>query len=135
MPGALLLLSVFVGGCAGGLARYAVTSTFPGKDGFPWSTLGVNLTGAFLLVLLLVLAIDVLPPSRYLRPALGSGFCGAYTTFSAVTVSTSELVRDGSTGLAMGYLTASLAGGVAAGVVGLVAGRSVVQVVTGGVGR
>jgi len=135
VPSALLLLSVFVGGCVGGWARYGVTSSFPAGDGFPWSTLGVNLAGAFLLVLLLVLALEVLPPWPYLRPALGTGFCGAFTTFSAITVSTSELTRDGSAGLAAGYLTASLVGGLAAGALGLVAGRSVVRVRTGGAGR
>lgn len=122
-----MLAAVFVGGCAGGLARYAVTSAFPAGGGFPWATLWVNLAGAFLLALLLVLTLEVLPPSTYLRPLLGTGFCGAFTTFSAITVSTSELVRDGRAGLGAGYLGASLLGGVAAGAVGLVAGRTAVR--------
>ena len=131
MPRPSLLLAVLVGGCAGGLARYAVVTAFPSDGAFPWATLGVNVAGAFLLALLLVLALDVLPPSAYVRPLLGTGFCGAFTTFSAVAVSTSELGRDDAVGLAVGYLAASLVGGLAAGALGLVTGRSVVRAVTG----
>jgi CrcB protein len=124
VPRPRLLLAVFAGGCAGGLARYSATQAFPDGRGLPTSTLAVNLAGAFLLAVVLVAAIEVVPVSTYLRPLLGTGFCGAFTTFSAVTVSTSELVRDGSPATALGYLVASLLGGVATAVLGLLLGRA-----------
>jgi CrcB protein len=124
VPRPPLLLAVFAGGCVGGLARYGVTQAFPDGDGLPASTLAVNLAGAFLLAVVLVVAIEVVPSSSYLRPLLGTGFCGAFTTFSAVTVSTSELVRDGSPATGLAYLVASLLGGLATAVLGLLLGRA-----------
>jgi CrcB protein len=123
LPRPSLLLAVFVGGCAGGLARYTVTS---GSTGVPWSTLWVNASGAFLLALLLVVALEVLPQSTYVRPLLGSGFCGAWTTFSGIVVPASTLTRDGRALAALGYLGASVLGGLAAAVAGLLLGRFVV---------
>lgn len=123
LPRPSLLLAVFVGGCAGGLARYAVTS---GSTGVPWSTLWVNVSGAFALAVLLVVALEVLPQSTYVRPLLGSGFCGALTTFSGIVVPVSTLTRDGRPLAGLGYLGASVLGGLAAAVVGLLVGRWVV---------
>ena len=55
-----------------------------------------------------------LPPSTYRRPLVGTGFCGALTTFSTMQVEVLALGRDGSAGLAAAYLIGSLAaGGVA----------------------
>ena len=121
MPHPRLLLAVLVGGMLGGLARYGVTSAFPDGDGFPWSTLGTNLAGSFLLAVLLV----VLAPTSALRRLLGTGFCGAFTTFSAVTVATAELTRDGSVGVATLYLVVSVLGSLAAAAAGVAAARAV----------
>lgn len=121
-PRPSLLLAVFVGGCAGGLARYAVTS---GSTGVPWSTLWVNVSGAFLLALLLVVVTEVLPQSTYVQPLLGSGFCGAWTTFSGIVVPVSTLTRDGRPLAGLGYLGASVLGGLAAALAGLLLGRFV----------
>jgi CrcB protein len=63
--------------------------------------------------------------SRWVRPLLGTGFLGAWTTFSGIAVPTDQLLRDGAVGSGVGYLTASLAGGVAAAYAGLVLGRVV----------
>jgi CrcB protein len=121
-----LLLAVFAGGSVGGLARYLLTRALPGGQ-FPWTTLGINLSGAFLLALLLVLVLEVLAPSTYVRPLLGTGFCGAWTTFSGIVVPADELLRDGRAATAVAYLGASLLGGLAAGFVGLVLGRRVAR--------
>ncbi len=126
LPRPSLLLAVFVGGCIGGAGRYLVTRALPLGD-VPWTTLGINLSGAFVLALLLVLALEVLTPSTYLRPLWGTGFCGAWTTFSGIVVPTDQLVRDGRAGAAAGYLLASLLGGVAAGWAGLVTARWVAR--------
>ncbi len=116
---------VFLGGCIGGYARYGVTDLWPAPaDRFPWSTLAVNTVGAFILTLVIVIASDVMP-SRYLRPLLGTGFCGALTTFSSVVVSTDELFAHQAQGTAAAYLVASLVAALAAGWLGLAAGRLV----------
>ncbi len=120
-----VVAAVFAGGCAGGFARYAVTDGWPTPvDRFPWSTLVVNVAGAFVLAVVMVLAVEV-APSRYLRPLLGTGFCGALTTFSSVVVSADQLFAHHHPDAAVAYLVASMVGGLGAAVLGLVAGRAV----------
>lgn len=120
-----ILAAVAIGGILGGLARYAITGSGQGPaSGFPWPTYAVNVSGAFVLALLLVLVLDVLRPTTYLRPLLGTGFCGAYTTFSSVVVTTDQLAAHDRAGIAVAYLFGSLAGGLAAGVLGLGLGRT-----------
>jgi CrcB protein len=84
----------------------------------------VNTAGAFVLGLLLVLVLEVLPPTTYLRPLVGTGFCGALTTFSSVATGVDGLVAHGSVALAAGYLGVSLGAGLAAAVCGMLLGRS-----------
>jgi CrcB protein len=119
---------VFLGGCVGGWARYAITTAWPTTSGrFPWATLTVNAAGSFILALVVVVAVELVP-SRYLRPLLGTGFCGALTTFSSVVVSTDELFAHRHLGTGIGYLLASIGAGLALGAAGLLAGRAAVTV-------
>lgn len=116
---------VFAGGCVGGLARYGATNEWPASTHrFPWSTFAVNIAGAFILAVLVRLAGEVLGPSRYVRPLIGTGFCGALTTFSSVVVAVDQLVAHGHAATAAAYLVATIAAGLAAGAVGLAAGRT-----------
>jgi CrcB protein len=120
-----VVLAVFVGGFFGGLARYGIGEAFPAPtDRFPWPTFAINLSGAFALALLLVLVLEVLPPTRFVRPAIGTGFLGAYTTFSSLAVSTDQLLAHGHVGVAVAYPILSLFGGLACASFGLVVGRS-----------
>lgn len=121
-----VVLAVAVGGFFGGIARYAFGLAWPTAPGaFPWDVFAVNTAGAFVLALLLVLVLEVLPPTTYLRPLVGTGFCGALTTFSSVVVGVDRLAADGHGGLAAGYVLGSLVAGLAAAVLGLVVGRSI----------
>jgi CrcB protein len=86
--------------------------------------LWVNVTGAFLLGV--VVAVAGILASRLVRPLLGTGFCGAFTTFSAVVVTTDQLFAHRHQGLAIAYLAASSVAGLAAVAAGLVLGRAVV---------
>lgn len=118
---------VFAGGCVGGYARYALGRAWvPAPYGFPWATLAVNLAGAFVLAAVVVTAAE-LRPSRYLRPLLGTGFCGALTTFSSVVVATAQLSAHHRAATAAGYLAATVLGGLAAGAAGLAAARAVIR--------
>src|SRR4051794_32711211 len=120
-----VVAAVFAGGCAGGAVRYAATSAAPaGVGDFPWATLTVNLAGAFILAVVVVVAADV-APSRYLRPLLGTGFCGALTTFSSVVVAADRMLAHGHAVTAGAYLLATLMGGLAATAVGLVLTRAI----------
>ena len=126
-----VLAAIFVGGCLGGLARYATVRAWPVHAGaFPWPTLAVNLTGALLLAVLLVFAGQVWQ-SRYARPLLGTGFCGAFTTFSSVVVDSDRLFARGTPGLALGYLVASFLGGLVVAFAGVIVARAVLDRRTG----
>lgn len=120
-----VLAAVFLGGCVGGYARYAVTQawTTP-RYGFPWSIFAVNVAGAFVLAVVIVIANEV-RPVRYLRPLLGTGFCGALTTFSSVVVAAAQLVGHGHGDTAAGYLALTTVAALAAASFGLVCGRAV----------
>jgi fluoride exporter len=121
-----VVLAILVGGFAGGLARYGLVVAWPTASlSFPWAIVTVNCIGPFILALLIVLVTDVLKPSRLLRPLLGTGFCGAFTTFSTVVVAAAELTAHGRSGTAALLVVASIAGGLAAAAVGLAAGRSI----------
>ncbi len=79
------LLAVFAGGCAGALARVGLAEAWPADPGaWPWATLVVNVAGAFVLGLLT-------RQGRESPPLLGAGFCGAFTTFSAMQLELVEL--------------------------------------------
>jgi CrcB protein len=116
--------AVFAGGCLGGLARYEVTLAWPpSPHGFPWATFAINTSGAFGLALLLVLVNDVLPPTTYVRPLLGTGFCGAWTTFSSIVAASDQLVAHGDAVTGILYLIGSAGCGLMAATAGLVTGR------------
>jgi CrcB protein len=117
------LMAVMVGGAAGALARWAIELAVPSVGGFPLATLLINVTGAFALGLLGVLLWERLPPTRYLRPLLGIGFLGGYTTFSTMAMEGVRLLDQGRPGLAVGYWLVTLLGGQMAGVWGMWLGR------------
>jgi fluoride exporter len=119
-----VLALVAVGGAVGSEARYAVGRALPtSPHGFPWGTLLINVTGSFLLGLLMVLVSEVWRPGRYLRPFLGVGVLGGYTTFSTVTGQVRGLGGAGAWLLANTYLLDSVVGGLAAVWLGVIVAR------------
>lgn len=121
------LLLVAIGGCLGAVTRYLVdagVTKFAGGD-FPWATLLVNVTGAFALGVLVVLTVErgLLPMA--LRPAVGIGFLGAYTTFSTYAVDALLLAEGGRMLRALAYVLASNVLAIAAAAAGFLAGRGV----------
>jgi CrcB protein len=77
-------------------------------------TFAVNLLGAFLLGLFVTRLQERLPPSVYRRPFLGTGVCGALTTFSTMQLELLRMADAGRWALALAYAGASVAGGFAA---------------------
>jgi CrcB protein len=109
------LAAIFVGGAIGAVARYGLAQALPHDAGtWPWATLAVNVAGALALGYLTTRLQERLPPTAYRRPLLGTGLCGALTTFSTVQIELLQMLDDGRAGLAAGYAAASIAAGVLA---------------------
>jgi CrcB protein len=117
-------VSILAGGAIGALARAGTAEALPHAPGaWPWATFSVNLLGALVLAWLTTRLAEMVAPTRYWRFLLGTGFCGALTTFSTFQVETIRLARDGHVAIAAAYSTASLAGGMAVAVAATVLAR------------
>lgn len=115
LPAAPAVAWVALGGAAGAVARVAVTvAVGVPAGGWPWSTLLANLTGALLLGLLLGGLRDAAAARPWVRPLVGTGVLGGYTTFSTLSVETFDLVVGGRAALAVAYAASSAAGGFVA---------------------
>lgn len=116
---------VGLGGVLGALARYGVGALVAERwpTPFPLGTFLINVSGSCLLGLLIGLGgrRAGLPSPVYL--ALGTGFLGAYTTFSTWSVDTLRLWQSGSPGLALANALGSMAAGLLAAWVGMTIGR------------
>lgn len=120
-----IVLVVAVGGALGSLARWGLAETLPhASDRVPWSTLTANVVGAFLLGALMVVVLEVGRPGRYLRPFLGVGVLGGFTTFSTYMLDTRTLLAAGEPLRAGGYLFGTLLAGLVAVWLGVVAART-----------
>lgn len=115
---------VACGGGVGALGRSVLDGTGPPSGAFPWLTLVINVSGAGLLALLLVLLEERMPANRALRPLLGTGVLGGYTTFSTFAVETVALLRASEPGEAVGYVVLSVIGALLAAGAGVVLGRA-----------
>jgi len=127
-PGPDVLAVIAVGGALGSVARWGLSQLFPPDGGFPWATFDANVSGCLLIGVLMTLIVDLFPPSRYLRPFLGVGVLGGYTTFSTYLLDVRNLLASGAAGTAAGYLVGSLLAGTAAVWVGIGAVRAVLRV-------
>ena len=98
------LAAVALGGAAGALLRVWLVTQFAASGlRWPWVTLAVNVAGAMALGYFATRLAERLPQSTYRRPLLGTGFCGALTTFSTVQVELLKMLEHGRYGLAAGY--------------------------------
>jgi CrcB protein len=145
-----VLAAIGLGGMVGASARYGVAHWLPTHPGrFPWATFWTNVSGSFLLGLLLVVILDRSPQGRraepdsgrsappgeehrpqsavqrLLRPFAATGVLGAFTTMSTFEVETALLLKDGHALTAVLYLGASLAAGLALAYAGILAGRQI----------
>ena len=115
---------VAVGAALGGVARFGLAGFIQQRAGlsFPTGTLVVNLTGAFLLGVLVKVAAQSASITPETRLFLTTGFCGGYTTFSTFSYETTMLLQDGEYGTATTYVLVSVLGSLAATVLGFAAG-------------
>jgi len=106
------LLAIASGGALGALARVGLAQAFPvSADSWPWATFAVNMAGALMIGYFVTRLQERLPVSTLRRPLLGTGLCGALTTFSTVQIELLRMVDQHHIGLAAGYLLASVVGG------------------------
>lgn len=111
------MAAVALGGALGTLVRYAAVTLVPvGAGRFPWTTLAVNVVGAFLA------GVAAGRVGRWV-PLVTTGFLGGLTTMSALAVEADVLFRDGRHGVALASIVLSTAGGAAAAAVGMRVGR------------
>lgn len=107
--------AIFVGGAIGATARiWLVEHAGGAAPAWPWTTFAINIVGAFLLGYFATRLQERLPLSSYRRPLLGTGFCGALTTFSTMQVELLRMLDAHRYGLAAGYAAASIVLGLAA---------------------
>jgi fluoride exporter len=109
------LAAIFAGGCVGAISRSALAkSLVPAPGTWPWGTFLVNVIGAAMLGYLVTRLQERLPPSLYERAFLGTGICGALTTFSTLMVELLGMLESAHYGLAAAYGSASVACGLSA---------------------
>lgn len=108
-----MLAAVAVGGSAGSAARYEVALLLPhdAGTGVPWATLAVNAVGCLLIGVLIVLVEGRHP---LLRPLLGVGVLGGFTTFSTYAVDAVVLADRGAVWTAAAYVAGTLVTALAA---------------------
>jgi CrcB protein len=102
---------VMLGGALGTLARYVISVlALPISRESPWGTIAINITGSFLIGFFgtLTLAHGRYPASENIRLFVMAGFCGGYTTFSAFSLQTLDLLRSGAVGRALLNVVASV---------------------------
>jgi CrcB protein len=107
------LLTIFTGKAAGALLRAGLVELFPAHGGdWPSATFGVNAAGCLLLGYFATRLQERLPLSAYRRPLLGTGLCGALTTFSTFQLEIFRMLQHDHPARALGYAAASLGAGL-----------------------
>lgn len=120
----VVLLVIALGGGLGAVSRYGILRWLPTAPGhFPWATFAINVLGCLLIGVLLVLITEVWTAHPLVRPFLGVGVLGGFTTFSTYAVEFGELLRPGSVVVAAAYLAGTLVCALLAVLVGVAVTR------------
>jgi CrcB protein len=123
-----VVAAIAVGGAIGASARYLIGLAWPTASGsLPWATLLINVVGCALIGILMVLVSEVWTRHRLLRPFLGTGILGGFTTFSTYAVDIQGLIKDGHPVTALLYLAITVIGALAAVWVTITATRALVH--------
>jgi CrcB protein len=125
-----MLWYIAVGSAIGGVSRYLVGGLSQRLAGgtFPIGTLLINITGSFLLGLILRYGVGTTTLTPEVRAFLTVGFCGGYTTFSTFSYETVALAEDGQWTRAAVYVALSVGLSVVATFAGFVAARELILI-------
>jgi CrcB protein len=107
------LAAIFLGGFVGAIARAELAEGLPAGHSWPWGTFIANILGAFALGYFTTRLQERLPLSAYRRPLLGTGLCGALTTFSTMQLELLRMLDRDHHALAFGYAATSILLGLA----------------------
>jgi CrcB protein len=120
-----VLGAIAVGGVLGAEARYGMSVWLPHQPGqWPGATWLVNTSGCFLIGVLMTVITELAPVHRLIRPFLGVGILGGYTTFSTAMVDVQQMAVAGREAQALGYLAATVAAALAATFLGATLART-----------
>jgi fluoride exporter len=101
--------AIFVGGFVGAIARAELAVAIPFHPGrWPWATFIVNVAGAFMVGYFTTRLQERLPVAAYRRPLLGTGLCGALTTFSTMQLELLRMLDGNHVGMAFAYALSSV---------------------------
>lgn len=114
-----LLLVIAAGGALGSLARWGLTRVLPVAPDVPWATLVANVVGCLVLGALMVVVVERRRGHPWLRPFLGVGVLGGFTTFSTYALDTRTLVADDRALVALAYVAGSVVSGLLATAAGI----------------
>ena len=117
------IIPVMAGGALGAALRYLISLAFVGRGGFPYATLAVNLIGGFAMGVLAALVLRGVA-SEGLRLFVGVGILGGFTTFSAFSLESFQMIERGQVALAGSYAVASVIGSITALAVGYAVARA-----------
>lgn len=123
-----MLLYVALGSALGGVSRYLLGGLIQRllDTAFPAGTMLVNVSGSFLLGLIIRFALDTTALGPETRALLTVGFCGGYTTFSTFSYETAAFLEDGEWTRAAVYVAASVALSIIGTVLGLAVARQII---------
>lgn len=124
---AAIVGAVSVGGAIGALSRWALESAWPAPPGgFPVTTFAINVVGCLLMGVLVVLVTEAREAHPIVRPFLGVGVLGGFTTFSSYAVEAQQLVVGPHLAVAGLYLLLTVVGALVAVIIGLTVTRRAV---------
>lgn len=123
---AAVLAAIAVGGVLGAEARYALSLVVSADASLLWPTLVANGSGCLVVGILMVVLLELTAPHWLVRPFLGIGVLGGYTTFSSYAVEVQVLLEQGRLWPAVGYLAVTPVLAIASCWAGMAVARAVV---------
>ncbi|MBU3153377.1 fluoride efflux transporter CrcB [Clostridium estertheticum] len=121
---------IAIGGMLGAILRYVIKSIhiYHYKEVIPINTLLINISGTFLLSLILTVTFEIYEMDSDIRLGIATGFLGAFTTFSTLCKETVNLINQGYYYSSISYIGFSAMFGLAAAYFGAIVAREVVPI-------
>jgi CrcB protein len=123
-PSTKNLISLIIGGFIGAVLRFEIGEWMPyTTEGFPWSTLLINMAGCLFLGWFLTITLQKIRLKPEIRLGLSTGMTGSFTTFSTFSVQSVHLFTSGHSVMASLYIILSVVGGIGLSILGVVLAR------------